>query len=89
MRGAIDEARETIGRLPAEHAGKLFVDEHGGVVNDIDRILSGRVKIVEAAHGGAWPCSPDADSALIERMIDAFGWEGSRGEPSYDPFSTT
>jgi hypothetical protein len=55
-------------------------------VGDVDRILAGNVEIVDVAQGGAWPSSPGVDSALIERMIDAFGWEGGRGEPSHDPF---
>jgi hypothetical protein len=86
LREAIEQAREVFRRLPAESAGKLFMDDKGGVVSDVDRILSGSVKIVEATKGGSWPSSPDIDRALVERIVDAFGWEGA-GEPSYDPFS--
>lgn len=86
LRAAIEQAREVFRRLPAESAGKLFMDDKGGVVSDVDRILSGSVNIVEATKGGSWPSSPDIDSALVERIVDAFGWEGA-GEPSYDPFS--
>jgi hypothetical protein len=86
LREAIEQAREVLRRLPAESAGKLFMDDKGGVVSDVDRILSGRVNIVEATKGGSWPSSPDIDRTLVERIVDAFGWEGA-GEPSYDPFS--
>jgi hypothetical protein len=86
VREAIEQAREMFRRLPPEHAGKLFVDDKGGIVSDVDRILSGSVNIIETTKGGTWPSSFDIDRALIERVIDAFGWEGAR-EPSYDPFS--
>jgi hypothetical protein len=78
VRDAIEEAREISRRLPPEHAGKLFVDDNGGIVSDVDRILSGSVNIIEATKGGTWPSSPDIDHALIEHVIDAFGWEGDR-----------
>jgi hypothetical protein len=86
LREAIEQAREVFRRLPPENASKLFVDDSGGVVSDVDRILSGNVNVVDAKKGGSWPSSPDIDSALVERIIDAFGWEGA-GEPSYDPSS--
>jgi hypothetical protein len=44
------------------------------------------VNIIETTKGDTWPSSSDVDRALIERVIDAFGWEGAR-DPSYDPFS--
>jgi hypothetical protein len=86
VREAVEQAREVFRRLPPEHAGKLFVDDKGGVVSKLDRILAGKVKVLEASKGGTWPSSPEIDSALIERIIDAFGWEGA-GELNYDPFS--
>ena len=86
LREAIERVREVFRRLPAENAGMLFVDNTGGVVSDVDMILSGSVKIVEATKGGSWPSSPEIDSALVERIVDAFGWEGA-GEPSYHPSS--
>jgi hypothetical protein len=84
VREAIEQAREIIRRLPPEHAGKFFVDDKGAVVSDLDRILAGEVKVVEASKGGTWPSSPEIDGVLIARIIETFGWEGA-GEPSYDP----
>lgn len=77
VRQAIEQAREIFRRLPPEHAGKLFVDDKGGIVSDVDKILSGSMNIVEATKGGTWPSPPDIDHALIERVIDAFGWKGA------------
>jgi hypothetical protein len=85
VRAAIEQARDIFQRLPPEHAGKLFVDDNGGIVSDVDRILAGRVNLVETKKGGAWPSSAEIDRALIERVVEAFGWEGV-AEPSYDPF---
>jgi len=62
------------------------MDDKGRIVSDVDRIFSNNVNIVEATKGGTWPSSSDIDRALIDRVIDAFGWEGAR-EPGYDPFS--
>ena len=85
VRAAIEQARDMFQRLPPEHAGKLFVDDTGGIVSDVDRILAGQVRLVETKKGGAWPSSAEIDRALIERVVEAFGWEGV-AEPSYDPF---
>jgi hypothetical protein len=84
VREAVEQAREVVRRLPSEHAGKLFIDDEGGVVSDVDRILAGKVNILEASKGGTWPSSPDIDSAIVKRIIGTFGWEGA-GEPRYDP----
>jgi hypothetical protein len=86
VRAAIEEAREVFPRLPLELAGKLFVDDDGGIVSDVDRIISGNVKAVDAVKGGAWPSSIDIDHAIIDRLIDVFGRDGIK-EPSYDPFT--
>lgn len=85
VRAAIEQARDIFQRLPPEHAGKLFVDDNGGIVSDVDRILAGQVRLVETKKGGAWPSSAEIDRTLIERVVEAFGWEGV-AEPSYDPF---
>ena len=86
VRSAVDEARDVFQRLDPEHAAKMFVDDAGGIVSDIDRILAGRVQVVETTKGGTWPSSAEIDHALIERVVEAFGWEGI-AEPSYDPFA--
>lgn len=78
VREAIEEAREVFNRLPAGTAGKLFVDAAGQPVNDVDAIRTGAgVTAVEARRGGTWPSGTDIDHTLIQRVIDAFGWEGS------------
>lgn len=85
VRAAIDEAREVLPRLPPELAGKLFVDNEGGVVSDLGRIASGTVIAIEAQRGGAWPSSSEIDHQFIQRLIDVFGAEGVK-EPPYNPF---
>jgi hypothetical protein len=41
VREAVEQAQEVFRCLAPEHAGKLFVDDKGGVVNDLDRTLAG------------------------------------------------
>ena len=79
-----EEAREVIAKLPANLAGRLFVDERGGVVNDVDRVVAGRCNAIECVRGGGRPSSAEIDRALIERIVETFGWEGLK-EPSRDP----
>ena len=76
IRDAIEEARDIFKRLPPEHAGKLFVDENGGIVSDVDSILAGKVRLLETEIGGSWPSSREIDHALIESVVETFGWEG-------------
>jgi hypothetical protein len=79
IRGALEEAREIFKRLPAKHAGMLFVNESGAVVTAIEKILDGTdgTRPIETRRGGNWPSSPGIDHALIERIIETFGVEGS------------
>jgi len=82
---AVEEARVIFARLPPEMAGRLFVDPHGGIINDVDRILEMRdVTSVETAKGGTWPSNPDIDAAMIRNIIEAYG-DDKISEPSYDP----
>ena len=78
VRAGLDEARLVFQRLPDRHAGKLFVDETGGLVVDVDRILAGGtdIRAVEATRGGNWPSGPDIDHLLVARVIAAFGRDG-------------
>ena len=87
VRYALDEARAVFERLPGRHAGKLFLDEAGGVVSDVDRILAGGagLQVVEASRGGAWPSSRDIDHVLVERVIAAFGRVGRNATGGQDP----
>ncbi|MFC0387634.1 hypothetical protein [Muricoccus vinaceus] len=89
VRAAIEEAMEVFQRLPDDTAGCLFVDEEGGVVTDATAVLSGvpGIRGMGAAKGGAWPSGPGIDYALIQRVIEAFGWEGSNPRPGHDPGS--
>ena len=86
IREALEEARDIFKRLPAEHAGKLFVTKAGGVVTDVERIFDGTDAAcpIETRRGGNWPSSPGIDHALIERIIEAFGVEGSNPD-GFDP----
>lgn len=87
VREAIEEAREVFRSLPDEHAGKLFVGENGELVTDIAAISHGAsgIRPLEATQGGTWPSESDIDSALIRRVVDAYGWEGSAPDAEYDP----
>ena len=86
IREALEDARDIFKRLPAEHAGKLFVTKAGGVVTDVERIFDGTDAAcpIETRRGGNWPSSPGIDHALIERIIEAFGVEGSNPD-GFDP----
>lgn len=91
IRSALDEARDVFERLPDAFAGNLFVDANGNLVNDVEAVLSGAgVKALQAQHDGAWPSGPDIDHLLITRLIDEFGWEGSKAivETPGDPTSS-
>jgi hypothetical protein len=81
VREALDEARDIIPRLPMMLAGNLFVDELGIVATDIDHVLSGltdsRLRAVGPVQEGSWPSGPEIDRAILERIIDELGLDGS------------
>jgi hypothetical protein len=82
VREAVEEARSVFERLDPETAGHLFVDARGELVNDVDRIVAGdAISLLTVERGGAWPSGPDINAALIDRVVNAFGWEGSGEEP--------
>jgi len=87
IREALEEADRVFQQLPKETAGKLFVTRNGGVISDRSMILANRpnLRLLAAAKGGAWPSGPDIDHALVQRVIDAFGWEGRNPRPGHDP----
>lgn len=78
IREAIEEAREIFKRLPEATAGHLFTDKDGNPVNNVDAILAGDATTLSVARNGSWPSTPDVDHLLIQRIVDEFGWEGSR-----------
>ena len=87
VRAGLDEARAVFQRLPDRHAGKLFLDESGGLIVDVDRIVAGGadIRAVEAERGGSWPSGPDIDHVLVQRVIEAFGWDGRDATEGHDP----
>lgn len=78
VRMAIEEARAIFERLPDRSAGHLFTDADGNPVNDVAVILAGGATTLEAKRNGNWPSGPEIDHFLIQRVVDEFGWEGSR-----------
>lgn len=84
VRQALDEAETIIRRLPPKLAGNLFVDGSGNPLENVDGILNGladqTVRPIGAVENGARPSSPDIDRAIIDRMIDRYGPEGSAAD---------
>ncbi len=87
VRAGLEEARAVFQRLPDRHAGKLFLDDAGGLIVDVDRIVAGGadIRAVEATRGGSWPSGPEIDHVLVERVIEAFGWDGRDATEGQDP----
>jgi hypothetical protein len=87
VREAIEEARTVFQALPMDAAGKLFVDKTGGLVTDVAAILAGGedIQAIEATEGGTWPSGAAIDHALIERVVEAFGWDGCDATAGHDP----
>jgi hypothetical protein len=91
VRSAIEEALDTFPLLPDESAGMLFVNSAGGLVTDLSAISSGMAEIraIPAERGGAWPSGGDIDRLLIDRVVEAYGWEGSNPPNGHDPGAAT
>lgn len=87
IREALEDADRIFQQLPKQTAGNLFVTRDGGVISDIDMITANSpdIQLLAAAKGGAWPSGPGIDHALVQRVIDAFGWEGCNPRPGHDP----
>jgi hypothetical protein len=87
IREAIEQARTIFERLPTRDTGKLFVDKAGGLVTDVEAILTGGsdIEAIEATKNGTWPSGPSIDHALIERVVEAFGWDGCNTLAGHDP----
>jgi hypothetical protein len=87
VREALEEAREIFKRLPLGQAGMLFVNQKGAVVADAGAIVAGADGTcpIEVRRGGNWPSGPGIDHALLERIIEAFGIEGSNPTDGFDP----
>lgn len=84
VREALDEAREVFSSLDPETAGSIFHDGKGNLIDEIERIASGTDTVVtNVAMGGAWPSGPDIDRAMILRVVESFGWEGSTPPTTY------
>lgn len=85
VRRALEQARQIFTRLPGQSAGRLFVDEEGQLVNDVERILASgeSVTSLDAATGGAWPSGPDIASFLIEDLVLKFRQDGTKDAPTY------
>ncbi len=87
IRSAVEEALVLFQALPDDTAGMLFVNPAGGLVTDLDVIVAGAAdtRAIQAARGGSWPSGADVDRLLIERVIEAYGWEGSDPRTGHDP----
>lgn len=81
VRRALDDAESAFERLPPSLVGNLFVDKSGALVSDVDAVLkglqTGAVKAVGPVSGGTLPSNPSIDRAMLESIIEEFGWEGS------------
>ncbi|BCB21992.1 hypothetical protein [Bosea sp. ANAM02] len=78
VRDAIDTARDVFPLLPQASAGQLFIGPEGEIPMTVEETLSGRFIPTAPADGGAWPSGPAIDAALLQRLIDEFGENGSR-----------
>ena len=78
VRSSLNNARTVIETLPPETAGRLFVDQYGDVITDINRISDQTVRAIEPTQGGAWPSTFDSDHAIIKRVHSAIGTPDQR-----------
>jgi hypothetical protein len=78
---ALDEAREIFPSMPRGMAGKIFIDARGKVAMHYPSILAGledgTLQPIGPVPDGGWTSVPDIDSAIMERLIGEFGFDGS------------
>jgi hypothetical protein len=79
---AFTHAEEVFCVLPPKLAGNLFLDQNDQLVNDLDAVMNGletgSVRAVGPIPNGAVPTNPGIDHALIEKLIEEFGYRGSK-----------
>jgi hypothetical protein len=79
---ALQEARGVVRELPMEQMGQLFVRQTGELITDLAEIKrlheGGKLYLLKAAGGGTWPSTPGLDSAILESIVDEYGFEGSK-----------
>jgi hypothetical protein len=79
---ALNEAEEIALTLPAHLAGNLFLDHDDQLVNDPAAVVlglsDGSVKAVGPVPNGAIPSSPSIDRALVDRLVEEYGYKGSK-----------
>lgn len=82
IRNEIEALDDAFNTLPALTAGNLFVGVDSQIVNALEDVVSGlrtgEVRPIGPVPGGGLPTNPDIDHALIERIIDEYGFEGSK-----------
>lgn len=88
---ALDRAREVFKTLPPSSVASLLVHSAtGDPIRDPADASAADVVWLSPKPGGAWRSDPDIDAALVQRLLDAFGPNGSRltGDPP-DPTDRT
>jgi hypothetical protein len=79
---ALNRAEEIFKLLPSKLAGNLFLDSQSQLVNYPGAIIlglgDGSVRPVGPAPDRAVPTNPDIDRALVHKLIEEFGYKGSK-----------
>ncbi len=79
---ALNLAEKVALMMPAHLAGNLFLDLEDQLVNDPDAVIeglrNGTVKVVGPSPNGSIPSNPDIDRALVDQLIEEFGYKGSK-----------
>ena len=77
--GALDCARDTFETLPPASVGSLLVDRTTGEpIRDPANASAAHVVWLSPKPGGVWPSKPDIDAPVVQRLLEAFGPNGSR-----------
>jgi hypothetical protein len=79
---ALNKAEEIFHTLPPKLVGNLFLDRNDQLVNELDAVMgglkNGSVRPVGPVPNGAVPTNPGIDQALVEKLIEEFGYKGSK-----------
>lgn len=82
LTAAFAQAELMFRSLPPKLTGNLFLDRNDQLVNDIDAVMrgldTGEVRAIGPIPNGAVPTNPGIDHALIEKLIEEFGYRGSK-----------
>jgi hypothetical protein len=79
---AFDRAEEIALALPAHLVGNLFLDQSDQLITDhtiiLDGLRTGAVKVVGPSPNGTIPSNSEIDRTLIDRVVEEFGYKGSK-----------